>query len=498
ATPEDFGRGAEVRRARVFAGYACSIALAASLLVLFMPGDPVARCVLWVGCGVLLAGGVPWLWRLREPDNYRPSEGAYFGYLAIIAIGGGFLYFGPFSAAAMVVSLGGFMFSLDQSRRAVIIMASLACLMHGAIGGLVAFGVMADRGLVTTRPEGGVAEKLIGLGFIQSITIASFFLGRVVRRATLQRVRQRGDFGRYSGLTIGSFRLGCVLGRGASGEIYEAVHATTQEPAAVKLLQPTALANPQLVKRFLREIELAAAVSSPQLVRVLEVAGPHEPVKYIAMERLRGTSLSAILRESEGLTTAEVIELVEHVARGIAAAHAAKIVHRDLKPSNIVRHQETARRHVWKIVDFGISKLISSHGTLTEGRMVGTPGYMAPEQATGGAIDHRADLYALAAVTYRVLTGRPPFGGPDVASTIYRVVHTMPLRPTRAQPALPGSVDDLLAVGLAKRPEDRFDDALTFAAALRAALAGTVDASLAQRAEDVLAPLPWREHDRRP
>jgi serine/threonine-protein kinase len=419
----------------------------------------------------------------------------------------------------MLVSIGGFMFSLGQSRRAVIIMASLACLVHGTIGGLVAFGVMSDRGLVISRPGGGLDERLIGLGLIQSITIASFVLGRVVRRSTLdliarreealQRVAQREalleearleidgamqreDLGRYSELTIGSFRLGRVLGRGASGEVYEAFHATTNEPAAVKLLQPAALANPQLVKRFLREIELAATLSSPHVVRVLEVADAQAPIKYIAMERLRGMSLSAVLREPAGLTADEVIELVEHVAQGIAAAHAANIVHRDLKPSNIVRHQETERRHIWKIVDFGISKLITSEGTLTGGRLVGTPGYMAPEQATGGSIDHRADTYALAAVAYRVLTGRPPFGGADVASTVYRLVHTMPLRPSRAAP-VPTAVDDVLAVGLSKRSEDRFDDPIAFAAALRTALGGTVDAVLAARARDVLAPLPWRD-----
>ena len=136
-TPEDIVYGAEVRRSRVFAAFACAIAAAASLMVLFMPGDRIAKYVLWGGCGVLIAGGVAWLWRLRNPANYKPSEGAIFGYLAIIAIGGGFFYFGPFSAAAMLVSIGGFMFSLGQSRRAVIIMASLACLMHGTIGGLV-------------------------------------------------------------------------------------------------------------------------------------------------------------------------------------------------------------------------------------------------------------------------------------------------------------------------------------------------------------------------
>ena len=518
-TPEDIVYAAEVRRSRVFASFICGIATVASLTVVFMPGDPFAKRVLWAGCGALVVGGVGWLWRLRDPTAYSSADGIIFGYLSIAAIGGGFLYFGPYSGATMLVSLGGFMFSHGQSRRAVIAMCATICVVHATIGGLVAFDVMDDRGIVITRPGATVPVKVAGLVLIQAIIIASFILGRVVRRATLdliarrdealQRVAQRealleearlelagmaqrGDLGRFSDLTVGSYKLGRVLGRGASGEVYEAVHTGTGEPAAVKLLNPAALGDANLIRRFLREIELAAALGAANTVRVLEVSDASAPIKYIAMERLDGPSLSAILREKPAMPAEQVAELVDQLAAGIAAAHQAHIIHRDLKPSNIVRHQETEARHVWKIVDFGVSKLMSHEGTLTEGRVVGTPGYMAPEQARGLDVDARADLYALAAVAYRVVVGRPPFSGPDVASTLYAVVHTMPLRPSRAA-GLPAAVDAVLAIGLAKRAEDRFPGPGAFARALRAALAGTIDETLDRKGRALMERDPWRE-----
>src|SRR5688572_23348361 len=106
-TPEDIVYAAEGRRSRFFAGFICLIAALASLTVVFMPGDPLAKRVLWIGCGVLLVGGLGWLWRLRDPTAYTSKDGIIFGYLSIAAIGGAFLFFGPYSGATMLVSLGG-------------------------------------------------------------------------------------------------------------------------------------------------------------------------------------------------------------------------------------------------------------------------------------------------------------------------------------------------------------------------------------------------------
>jgi eukaryotic-like serine/threonine-protein kinase len=514
-TPDDVVYASEIRRSRAFASFASIIATAASIAVLLDAGDPVAARVFWACCGVCIAGGLAWLWVLRDPAAYRRSHGALFGYLAIIAIGGAFYYFGPHSAVVMVVPLGGFMFSLGQSRAAVIGMAAAICVVHAGVYAGILTGILEDRGVLPLRGQRHTVSALV---LIQLVFIASFVLGRVVRRSTLELIERRdqalreaaqrealldearlelahalnvGDVGRYTELTVGSYRLGRVIGRGAMGEVYEGVHLTTGELAAVKLLLPQAMADEALVQRFLREIELAAALDDAHVVRVLEVPPADATVKYFAMERLRGGSLAEILRHVPRLEAAEAIEMMQQLGAGVTAAHEAGIVHRDLKPRNVFRHQETERRHTWKVLDFGISKLISHDGTLTDGRLVGTPGYMAPEQAMGLDVDYRADVYALSAIAYRALTGNPAFRGPDVATILYAVVHLMPVRPSDLAP-LPREVDDVLSIGLAKDPSDRFEDAGALADALEAALSGQLAPALQRRVRRLQVRHPWR------
>jgi serine/threonine-protein kinase len=148
-------------------------------------------------------------------------------------------------------------------------------------------------------------------------------------------------------------------------------------------------------------------------------------------------------------------------------ARVADIVHRDVKPPNIFRTEAG----VWKLLDFGVAALGDSSGTLTQGGVIGTPGYMAPEQARGEVVDHRADVYALGAVIYRCLTGRAPFSGPDHAAVLYAMVHDAPIPPSLLAPVTP-AVERVVQIALAKRRGDRFATAVELAAALRAAIRG--------------------------
>jgi serine/threonine protein kinase len=182
-----------------------------------------------------------------------------------------------------------------------------------------------------------------------------------------------------------------------------------------------------------------------------------------------------VLRNQRALPAAEVVELVRHVGAGIATAAAAGIVHRDLKPQNVFQHHGS-----WKVLDFGVARAIDSGDTLTAGHVVGTPSYMAPEQASGGQVDHCTDLYALAAIAYRSLTGHPPYAAGEIAETLYRVVHTLPRRPSELA-ELPPEVDLVLAIGLAKSPTKRFTSAAEFADALYHAFAGTLPDAVRQR-----------------
>jgi serine/threonine-protein kinase len=251
-------------------------------------------------------------------------------------------------------------------------------------------------------------------------------------------------------------------------------------PVAIKMLSQASLSNPQHVQRFFRELRTAAQIRSPNVVDVIAVG--EQPVPYLVMERLDGKSLAEILRGRRALAAERVVELVRQVAVGLAAAHAAGVIHRDIKPQNLIAH----RNATWKIVDFGVARLVEHGDTLTSGQVVGTPSYMAPEQARGAVIDARTDVYALAAVAYRALTGQPPFQSGEVAETLYRVVHSAPRRPSEIA-NVTGDVDAVLAIGLAKKPEARFASAVDLAAAIAAALAGTLPDDLRVRGRILVA-----------
>jgi serine/threonine-protein kinase len=307
-------------------------------------------------------------------------------------------------------------------------------------------------------------------------------------RQELAYAMQAGGIGRWTDEMVGSFRLGRLLGRGAMGEVYEAVHAQSHEPAAVKLLHPHVLGQPEFVQRFVREAKVVASLDAANVVRVLEVSAPDAGVPYLAMERLVGRDLAELLREHKRLGIQSVLAMVRQIGAGLDAARAAGIVHRDLKPRNVFLAREDIGDR-WKILDFGVAR-VAGEETLTHNQIVGTPSYMAPEQANGSEVTHRTDLYALGVIAYRALTGHPAFEGEKTAEILYRVVHSMPLRPSVAAPVHP-DVDLALAIAIAKAPADRFVSAAEFASGLEAAALGALDSALRARAERLLAELPW-------
>jgi serine/threonine-protein kinase len=232
------------------------------------------------------------------------------------------------------------------------------------------------------------------------------------------------------------------------------------------------------VLRFLRELRTAIGLDSPNVVKVIEVG--ENPVPYLVMEKLEGKNLGDIMKSRRQLPGKEVVDLVRQIGAGITTAAGAGIVHRDIKPQNIFQDRGT-----WKILDFGVARAIDAGDTLTQGQIVGTPSYMAPEQASGGTVDHVTDLYALAAVAYRAITGHPPYAAGEIAETLYRVVHTAPARPSSLVDA-PYEVDLVLAIGMAKSPRDRFHSAIDLAEALADAYAGTLPLSLREKGEQLL------------
>jgi serine/threonine-protein kinase len=271
------------------------------------------------------------------------------------------------------------------------------------------------------------------------------------------------------------------------GEIYEAKRADGTD-AAVKLLRRELLADSKHVERFLRELRAAGSLDSPHVVKVLQASTPEDPIPFLAMERLRGQTLGEMLHKHSTLTRPRVAELVEQIAGVLERARAVNVIHRDLKPHNLFQTDDG----VWKILDFGVALLGESTGTLTGGGVVGTPAYMAPEQARGESVDHRVDLYALAAVVYRCLTGRAPFVARDTPTLLYAVVHRSPLRPGAIAP-VPADIEAFLAIAMAKSRDARFQSASEFAQAYADAERKQLSDVLRRRARAMARAQPWQE-----
>jgi eukaryotic-like serine/threonine-protein kinase len=499
----------EIRRTRWFCYVSFMISLVAGASLVWLDGDPVATVLLLGALAASVLATVFMLYRTRDPVQFRrPSTG--LGWLVpSAATTMAIPYFGAFSPAPVVLVLGIYFTGLGKSPRLAYVTYVVSATVQGLVGLFSITGTARDTGLVHAGNL-DTHRQLIIQGLVQFVFATTLFVARMSRRTQLVAIEElerevrlsahreallieareqldralRPGRGRFSDQQIGAYLLGAVIGRGAMGEVYEA--SGPGGLVAIKLLSQTSLGNTNHVLRFFRELRTAAAIEAPNVVRVLEVG--QDPVPYLVMERLDGKTLSEILRSKRALTAADVIDLVRQVGAGITAAGAAGVVHRDLKPQNVFRHGAT-----WKILDFGVARALDQSDTLTAGQVVGTPAYMAPEQANGGAVDHATDLYALAAIAYRALTGHQPFSSGDVAETLYRVVHTVPRRPSDLVTSLPHEVDLVLAIGLAKQPADRFASADELARALEGALTGRLAPAVRHRGFALVRAGAWAE-----
>lgn len=306
-------------------------------------------------------------------------------------------------------------------------------------------------------------------------------------RAELRQVRDAARLGRFSGRTISDFEVGEVIGRGAMGEVYAAKTKVGGDAVALKVLHPHLIDDASEVERFVREVSITSALRSPHVVHVLGAGTAPDGSPYLAMERLKGQDLAELLRNEGRLSLRDTVKLVNEVAEALTAAEQAGIVHRDVKPQNLFLVEGDAP--VWKVLDFGVSRLVEATSSLTQGA-IGTPAYMAPEQCRGASVDHRADVFALASVAYRALTGRPAFSGPDQYVILYSIVNEQPASPSELV-MLPADVELALALGLAKDPSLRFQSARELAEALAKAQHNALGEDLRERARAILAKSPW-------
>ncbi len=429
-------------------------------------------------------------------------------------------HIGVFSPVILAGFIGTYYFGLSNSSRGAWAILVACGGGYGVLTLLATIGVV--RLDLAVLPVVGAEPVALGIvaGVVMVMFAGTFALARYSRRATLdamdrlerarRQIRQRdallnearadldramdaGKIGRFTGQTLRRWIVDEVVGRGAMGEVYRARDVESQEAKALKILHPYLLGDPTQVERFLREARASGAVPSAHIVEVYESGQAPDGSPFLAMELLDGEDLAHKLRENRRLGVAATLELISHVSEGLSAAQEAGIVHRDLKPQNLFCDQRGGAT-TWKILDFGVATMGESSGTLTQGAAIGTPSYMAPEQAQGRPVDHRADIFALGVVAYRALTGKPPFTGGDALRTMYNVVHLQPARPSELV-NVHEDVDRVFAIALAKSKDRRFSSALTFATALRDAVRGRLDERFRRDADEILALHPWGVDD---
>ncbi len=267
------------------------------------------------------------------------------------------------------------------------------------------------------------------------------------------------------------YRIDGVLGKGGMGVVFSAAHMVTGKRLALKWMLPSVAGQGEATQRFVREAQAAGRINHPNVVNVYDV-GTHRDSVYLVMELLEGEPLSQVLRGGP-LAMREAIAVLMPALRGVAAAHERGVIHRDLKPDNIfLSRLPDGRQAEPKVLDFGISKILYGDHHIPEsltqsGGALGSPYYMAPEQALGEReADHRVDVYALGVILYEMLTGFRPFEASSYNELIVKIAtgHSEPLRARR--PDLPARLDTVVGKAMAREPNDRYPDIASFARAL--------------------------------
>lgn len=452
-----------------------------------------------------------WFLAAKKQVYSRPLM-ILFGVTAVLCSASIELDVGIFSPVIAASVLGIPFFARLKSSKIVVTLVLVKMALYVTLAMLVSFDVIPDMGHFSAHGV-PLRERITQTVLVSGMFLVGLVHGRSSRRSAIESIElaraaavkaqrreaqldeargdleqalraQRGRDGRYTGETVDGWKVGALIGRGAMGEVY-AARKGDGRPAAMKFLLATTHEEPQRVARFVREASVASKLRSMGLVEVYAVGQSGDGTPYLAMELLHGEDLGTRLRREDRLDVKTVVELVDQIAVGLRVAHAAGVVHRDLKPANLFLDEHTG----WKVLDFGVCTEEGSSGTLTADGIVGTPAYMAPEQANGEPARRQTDLFALGAVIYRALTGTPPFARSNAHALLYAIIHEHPLRPSELVPELPRELDRFLAIALAKDPADRYESVDEMATALREAAQGRLSSSLRARADRVGA---WR------
>ena len=268
-----------------------------------------------------------------------------------------------------------------------------------------------------------------------------------------------------SGAEIGGYRVEELIGRGGMGEVYRAYDGRLDRNVALKILAPRYADDDVFRERLLRESRLAASLDHPNVVPVYD-AGEEDAGFYLAMRYVEGADLRAVLRREGALSHARAIEIASQVGGALDAAHTKGLVHRDVKPSNVLIDE---RGHCY-LADFGLTQSVADRGQATDGSLLGTLDYVAPEQIRGDDVDGRADVYALGCMLYECLTGEVPFRRPSEVATLYAHLEEEPPSASAHRSGLRPAIDVVLERAMAKEPDERHSTCAELVADASAAL----------------------------
>jgi WD40 repeat protein/serine/threonine protein kinase len=306
-------------------------------------------------------------------------------------------------------------------------------------------------------PRGAVVEELI-----QKVNSLQASSGDSPTRTRTATGESQWPFGQIpppaqipAGLVnLGPYRIAGVIGAGGMGTVFAAEDSKLRRTVALKILQPTRAGDPTARERFMREARAVAAVNHDNIVSIYAVDEDHG-VLYLVMPMLAGESLQSRLDREGKLPPREVVRLGQQIAEGLAAAHKCGLIHRDIKPSNVWLEEQPDGWRA-KILDFGLARLEQDNALMTsDGVILGTPAYMAPEQARRQDVDARADLFSLGCVLYRATTGQLPFPAADSLSTLLARFMDEPPAPVELDPLVPVALSELIMRLLAREPANR-------------------------------------------
>jgi eukaryotic-like serine/threonine-protein kinase len=255
------------------------------------------------------------------------------------------------------------------------------------------------------------------------------------------------------------YRVQRLLGKGGMGAVYLADDEVLGELVALKIiLSAFAADEAAMVTRFRREAAAARRVSSPSVIRIHDLGEARPGLLYLSMEYFAGRTLTEVIAQRGVVPLKDVQDILQQITAGLEAAHQAGVIHRDLKPSNVL----VGERGMIKIIDFGLATTAVGDGLTATGAILGTPHYMAPEQLRGRPVDARTDIYALGALAYHLLCGRPPFAGENAIAIGFAHISEPVTPPRQLRRDVPAGLDAAIIAALSKVPEDRPASARAF------------------------------------